>query len=331
MPKEKKIKMSNEDAKFYFILLASYLEQEDGFSNTWDRFEEEIINSRRFFPESEVLIEIEKNAESATTILKKDKELFRARIFDKNPNVKFIEKYKDVLAENGIEFDTIKDELALGSSSFDMIISLLQFTDETLVTDDDLKYKLEAMRRYKASRFKGYNAKESLPPEDDVPSGRANPNLIRYLYLCEDSETPIYEVKPTIGQTVSLAKLKLNRDVKLYDFTLKNDGISLSLFSLIGKKFSMPNYGDVNRYLPTQYIAEKIREMGFDGIRFKSSLNHNGINIVLFNVEDCSVMSSNLLEIASINIDIKTPNIYEEVENLKTRVNQWFKFLYDKT
>lgn len=317
MAKEKKIKISNEDANFYFILSASYLEQEDGFSNTWDRFEEEIIHRRRFFPKSEVLIEIEKNAEAATTILRKDKELFRARIFDKNPNVKFIEKYKDVLTENGIDFDTIKDEFALGSSSLDMIISLLQFTDEKFVTDDDLKYKLEAMRRYKASRFKGYNAKESLPPEKDVPSGRANPNLIRYLYLCEDSETPIYEVKPTIGQTVSLAKLKLNRDVKLYDFTLKNNGISLSLFSLIGKKFSMPNYGDATHYLPTQYIAEKIRTMGFNGIRFKSSLNSNGKNIVLFNVDDCSVSSSTLLKVTDMKIKTKAPDIYEDVEDLK--------------
>lgn len=43
--------------------------------------------------------------------------------------------------------------------------------------------------------------------------------------------------------------------------------------------------------MPTQYLTETIKNMGFDGIRFKSALNSNGINIVLFSEEYCKPFS----------------------------------------
>lgn len=50
-------------------------------------------------------------------------------------------------------------------------------------------------------------------------TGRANPDHIGYLYLSEDENTPIYEVRRTIGQMVSIASFRVQKNLRIYDFT----------------------------------------------------------------------------------------------------------------
>lgn len=69
--------------------------------------------------------------------------------------------------------------------------------------------------------------------------------------------------------------------------------------------------GDASQYFPTQYLAEEIKKMGFDGLRFNSSLHSGGVNVVLFNPEDCKAVSSDLVEVKGINIDFEQPLIYK--------------------
>ena len=160
-------------------------------------------------------------------------------------------------------------------------------------------------------------------------SGRANPDHIRYLYLCEDDSTPVYEVRPIIGDTISVAKFKLNKDVKLYDLTLdihdivNNEVLKLPrLYNTIGEMFSKPYNGDACRYLPTQYIAEEIKNLGFDGLRFRSSLRKDRVNIVLFNPEDCEAISSDLVEVKGIDLNLDEPMIYKiGTPRLKSEMN----------
>lgn len=59
----------------------------------------------------------------------------------------------------------------------------------------------------------------------------------------------------------------------------------------ISRYFAMPNYGGKSYYLATQYISEYIKHMKnpegqamFDGLSFRSSLNPDGTNYVLFDV-----------------------------------------------
>lgn len=61
--------------------------------------------------------------------------------------------------------------------------------------------------------------------------------------------------------------------------------------------------------------------MGFDGIRFRSSLNEGGVNIVLFNGENCKPFGSDLVSIRHISLDIAEPAIShlfdDESKNIK--------------
>lgn len=315
MNDEQDIKLSDEDANQFIAIYSLILTVRDNYNNVWNDFEKQIIEHNRFFPKSEVIDKIHEYKEKATTVIPCESIFYRARIFTENPNVKFIEKYKSILSENGLNFNDL--DIEMSGEIFDTAISMLQFVDESKATDD-IKLQLEALRRYKKSNFKGYNATESLPPKENNLAGRGNPDHIRYLYLSEDNTTPIYEVKPTIGQHISIAKLKSLRELKLYDFTIASDDpLELNLFNIISEKFSMPNYGETTKYLPTQYLAELIKSMNFDGIRFKSSLNNGGYNVMLFNVDDCKVLSSELVTVKNINIETETPSIYNEFKKTK--------------
>lgn len=173
-------------------------------------------------------------------------------------------------------------------------------------------------KKWKNLRYKGFDSKNSgAPPADHIGPGRANPDHIRYLYLSEDPDTPVYEVRPIIGQTISIARFKVKGDLKIFDLTMQlsdkyeNPNYELpSLFNSVGKMFSKPYSGNPTEYIPTQYITEEIKRMGFDGIRFMSSLNEGGVNIVLFNDVKCKPFGSDLVTVQHISLDIQAPAIY---------------------
>ena len=218
---------------------------------------------------------------------------------------------------------TKEEQLAILSDGSAYFKELLVPLANYLKNDKDQDYTLameisDAYDRWVDNvRFKGYNAAESTAPKAElVTSGRANPDHIRYLYLCKDNLTPVYEVRPYIGQTVSVAKFKLTRDVKVYDLTkdIKEEQNNIqfeSLFNSIGRMFSRPYTGEASKYIPTQYLAEEIKRMGFDGIRFKSSLNEGGVNLLLFDPEVCKAVSSDLVNVKSIKIGTELPWIYQ--------------------
>lgn len=75
----------------------------------------------------------------------------------------------------------------------------------------------------------------------------------------------------------------------------------------ISQNFSKPNLGNNQDYLPTQYICEFIRKIGFEGIKFKSSVSNDGYNILLFDTrQDCKkydIIESRVYSVKNINIE----------------------------
>ena len=126
-------------------------------------------------------------------------------------------------------------------------------------------------------------------------------------------------MRPTIDQIVSVAKFRLNKQFKIFDINCAMDGIEFpTLFSTISEKFSAPYNGNPIEYLPTQYLTEFIRTMGFDGIRFNSSLHENGKNVVLFNM-DYKVLSSKLVTAKWYQLKIEDHNIYTLLKQKNVR------------
>ena len=316
MDKDTKTDIENINSEEWkFLLLAMLMDDIKQRNSQWKSFEEDLIYKNRFSVKHTIIDEIYECQESAVTVLKKDTVLYRARVFEKSNFNKLVKYY---LQENGYGKAEIEKMLKEWSDE-EKILSLIPeiYSDYDY---DETPELVKAQKKWRKNiRFKGWNAEDSgAPPADYIGNGRANPDHIRYLYLSEDSVTPVYEVRPIIGDTVSVAKFRLKKEVKLYDLTLDIHDIVNEevvefprLYNTIGEMFSKPYNGDATKYLPTQYIAETIKKMGFDGLRFRSSLHKEGINIVLFNPEDCFAFASDLIEVKGIDLELDDPMIYK--------------------
>lgn len=159
------------------------------------------------------------------------------------------------------------------------------FQDDEHVTDEDWPYPPKRM----------------IPIKGKSTEGRANPRGITYLYLANNKDTACAEVRPWKGAVISLAILKVKRELKLVDCTKdikEKKGFTIyfkepepevrekCVWADINKAFSMPvnPHDPETEYVPTQIIAEVFRKEGFDGIAYQSSLVEKGLNVVLFDL-----------------------------------------------
>ncbi|MFD2670306.1 RES family NAD+ phosphorylase [Marinicrinis sediminis] len=161
------------------------------------------------------------------------------------------------------------------------------------------------------SPFNGYDAEGSFVPKnnDFVSDGRANPAFIKYLYTAEDAYTALVEIRPYLNSLVSVSKIQVNENLRVADFTYdgfsKTNGIEEHLFYFIMSDFSKPSNSNRKDYIPTQYIAEYVKNLGFDGIRFNSSLHGRGRNVTIFNYDKCEAVDSKVYKINDLCFEAK--------------------------
>lgn len=167
---------------------------------------------------------------------------------------------------------------------------------------------------------KGYPIEQmSNPPNKSAKSGRANPNGISYLYLANDITTTLYEVRASLFDYVTVASFRLEESISVinlsrstYDVvrlaeldTLEEVMIHGSFIDKLEQELSKPRRRSDSEldYLPTQYLSELIKSMGFDGIEFKSSLYSDGVNIAIFNPEKFKCLDVAVYDITDIKLD----------------------------
>jgi len=190
----------------------------------------------------------------------------------------------------------------------------------------------------KESGFFGFDSRNSfVPPSKVTKDLRANYRYIPYLYCSNHPYTAIIEVRPRLSAHVSLASIQVNSNIRLLDFTMQNISSKMSdakknLFYDLSYLYSKPiaDDDDIIDYIPTQYIAEYVKNLGYDGIAYKSSLTPelegqdvekypelDRYNIVVFNYKKCAPIKSNkfevtfnMLECQQIDDDKNTIEIY---------------------
>lgn len=285
----------------------------------WNDFAHDLIYKDRFSSPHKVVEVIKEFSPKCTATIKKGQVLWRARVYHQEPLREFLsDVFKNPDAKRSSDMnDGLNDYFNMQLAAIVMAVEKGSPQGRKII---------EAYNKWKRKRFKGFKASDSgAPPADVGSAGRINPERIRYLYLAEDKETAIYEVRPIIGQFVSVASFRTVEEVKIYDLARnikpqegENSEYDYSLFSVIQQRFSEPNTGDVIRYLPTQYLGELIKQMGFDGLRFKSSLKNGGVNIVLFDDKKCKAYRSDLFKVGDIELKYENPEIYQLEELLKT-------------
>src|SRR5690606_36224815 len=147
------------------------------------------------------------------------------------------------------------------------------------------------------------------PPEKIVGVGRLNPRRIRYLYAAESDRTAASEMRPWINARITIATVKPKQLIKVVNFVPSEEEKSrLNSFKRqISERFSAPIRSNISEieYLPTQAIAEYLKTRGFDGIRYQSAIDPNGINYCFFEPDCFDIKISHDLKLNAIHYDFE--------------------------
>ncbi|WP_437396651.1 RES family NAD+ phosphorylase [Flagellimonas lutimaris] len=218
--------------------------------------------------------------------------------------------YIQEITNNYGYWETLKHELKWSHRFLSNLDQLLElgwdgfFNTQYRLTSNTTLFRARVHHR---SGDQAYNHSEMYAPTRDyAKGGRANPLGIPYLYLCDNQETVLYEVRASYLDELSIASFKLkqnNEFVNIVDFTedtplfqpemIQETIMGKLLREKVSKDLSKPmrRYDSEIEYIPTQYICEFIRiYTGASGVRFASSLHPSGKNIVIFNQDllDCT-------------------------------------------
>lgn len=160
------------------------------------------------------------------------------------------------------------------------------------------------------------------PPHEHARGGRINPAGIPVLYTSLGEDTAVAEVRPWKGALVSVAKFALPADLRIVDVTdipdivtpfgiddisdqIERRKLLRHVASDLAKPVA-PHSTDVD-YVPTQYLSEVIRALGFDGILYPSALGHDA-NLVIFDITPFRAERVRLVEVSDVNYTTQEPD-----------------------
>lgn len=178
------------------------------------------------------------------------------------------------------------------NSSFEVFLALLEQLKSPLESGEQLF-------RARISEAPLTAAQMGTPPPMIVSGGRANPVGIPYLYLAENEETCVAEVRPNNASVIYVSRFVALNDLNLLSLTnprcdssvlkfeeqqLQDVLCFLDLLERFSFELSKPILPDKSHieYIPTQYLCEFVKSVAnYDGIVFNSSFGQ-GKNYVIF-------------------------------------------------
>jgi len=184
---------------------------------------------------------------------------------------------------------------------------------EKIYSDGKLFY------RARISDRKGFELQEmGKPPAKNSVSGRANPIGIPYLYVSTNKKTVLYESRATHLDFITIAEFKLKENLNvirlrhienLSPFTHEDSLEDYLKYQKYLKRLEIELSKPLRRhdqkleYLPTQYLCEYVKSLGYDGIEYGSSLHDGGINLAIFNDGKLEGKNLEVHEVISVELD----------------------------
>ena len=119
------------------------------------------------------------------------------------------------------------------------------------------------------------------------------------------------EVRPWLGSYISLGYFEVTRDLALMDCTRDHESgqklyfeeppeeeRDLAVWAQIDRAYTKPvtRSDDTDEYVATQILSELFRDVGFDGITYRSAFGERSTNIALFDRESIRLHSCQLHE-----------------------------------
>jgi len=322
-----------KDKVLHSIILKEF--EEIGKCNICQSENVKKINSDKFIDYFEMLLEIyhkNEDGEELYKLFQDDWGIFLNEqiacdlvsiVVPYSKNKKYSRKIETDLVSN--LWESFKEEIKHNNRFFPKFKDFeLEHFKEWLreLKNENLRKKF--LYRARISDDKQIIPKENMgkPPAKFIKSGgRANPVGISYLYTATNQKTAIAEVRPHKGEVIAIAKIKITEKLILAD--LRNPRLDTSPFAILNMQIN-EIYKYINllqhfskelskpvipkeaylEYLPTQYLSELIKDIGYDGFIFKSSVS-NGDNVVLFSEDKIKIDNIELYSIDNITFSAK--------------------------
>jgi hypothetical protein len=162
-----------------------------------------------------------------------------------------------------------------------------------------------------------YGCDRMKPQARFAREGRVNPKGIPCLYLAQDPDTAMAEVRPWPGSFVSLARFRLGSDAVVVDCSPDDrDGErpqgdeesddpaerERAVWNDVAEAFSepvTPSDSDAD-YVPTQILAELFRNEGCQGLAYQSRLG-KGRNVAIFRLDAAEFVTCDLYSTEAIS------------------------------
>lgn len=181
--------------------------------------------------------------------------------------------------------------------------------------------------RARISERTGYHINDmSAPPAGKSSEGRANARGITCLYLANDVDTTLHEVRAGVFDYVCVGTFRLKEDIAIVDLRSIMD-ISPFIEGLgyldhaINKQYleklntemskSLRRSDSTLDYVPTQYIVDFIKSIEhngkreYDGIEYNSTTNPGGYNLAIFNPDLFECISAEVYDIEKLQYTSK--------------------------
>ncbi len=178
--------------------------------------------------------------------------------------------------------------------------------------------------RARISDRKGFELHEmGKPPAKNSVSGRANPIGIPYLYVSTNKKTVQYESRATHLDFITIAEFKLKENLNvvrlrqienLSPFTHEDKLEDYLKYQKYLKRLEIELSKPLRRhdqkleYLPSQYLCEYVKSLGYDGIEYGSSLHDGGVNLAIFNDDKLEGKNVEVHEVVSVELDTEVVN-----------------------
>lgn len=228
--------------------------------------------------------------------------IYSAPLFEQPVEIEFLLGTAGVPAEDlQLKWDSFSEEIKTRNRFFlseKIDTEDLQSIFERLAT---IHPKGTQFYRARISDEKLRSNKLGKPPLYLTTPGRANPVGIPYLYVSESEETTLYETRVALHESLTIGKFVANETInlvslrnidKLGPIEIMDRGFTLEEFIRcrpylvkLEQELSTPvRKQDVHLdYLPTQFLCEFIKSLGFDAVEYKSAMNIDGYNLAVFN------------------------------------------------
>lgn len=185
----------------------------------------------------------------------------------------------------------------------------------------------ECFYRARISEHDGYSKNQmSAPPAGKSTEGRANARGITCLYLANDIDTTLHEVRAGVFDFVSVGSFKLKQDITVVNLRAITEispfveGLEY-LDHAINKQYLEKLNNEMSKslrksdstldYVPTQYIVDFIKSIEhngkqeYDGIEYNSTTNPGGYNLAIFNPDLFECISVSVFNIEKLQYSFK--------------------------